>query len=63
VIRARARTVVVIAAEYLGPLASIKTGVFSLTITFDIYFSLKIVGGLNLKKIKLFKLIPNTYNP
>jgi hypothetical protein len=52
VIRARARTVVVIAAEYLGPLASIKTGVFSLTITFDIYFSLKIVGGVKFKKDK-----------
>jgi hypothetical protein len=63
VIKARARTAAVIAAEYLGPLASIKTGVFSFRLPFDIYFSLKIVGVLNLKKIKLFKLIPNTYNP
>ena len=43
---------VVIAAEYLGPLASIKIGDFSLTITFDIYLSFKIVGGLKFKKDK-----------
>jgi hypothetical protein len=43
---------VVMAAEYLGPLASIKTGNFSLTLTFDIYFSLKIVGGFKFKKDK-----------
>jgi hypothetical protein len=39
------------AAEYLGPLASIKTGDFSFRLTFDIYFSLeKIVGGFKFKK-------------
>jgi hypothetical protein len=62
VIRARANTVVVIAAENLGPLASISTGDFSFT-TFDIYFSFKkLVGYFKILKLKLFKLIPDTYN-
>jgi hypothetical protein len=52
VIRARAKTVVVMAAEYLDPLASINTGVFSFRLIFDIYFSLKIVGGFKFKKDK-----------
>jgi hypothetical protein len=40
------------AAEYLGPLASIITGNFSFRLTFDIYFSLKMVGGFKFKKDK-----------
>ena len=42
VIKARAKTVVVIAAEYLGPLASIKTTCLVLLVIVDtVHFSFK----------------------
>ena len=51
-IRARAKTVVVIPAEYLGPLASINTGIFSFRIK-DIYVFSEL--GENLFKFRNLK--------